>query len=154
MVPPVWRLLATAALLVAIALVVGGPAQGAAAPRLRMVGASPLRLAGSGFSAGERVRVRARAGLAKRTRHVRADSHGRFRVRFAHLAQDPCSTSLRATATGSGGHRASLERARRLCPPALDPPSPGPTTGPAPKPAPGPAPDPCLTGGRACPPSL
>ncbi len=152
-VPPVWRLLAAATFLVALALLVGGSAQGAAAPRLRVVDASPVRLAGSGFAPGERVRVRARAGLTRRTRHVRAGSNGRFRVRFAHLAQDPCSESLRATATGSDGHRATVRRAPRLCPPAMDPPaSPAPTAAPAPKPGPGPAPDPCVADGRECPP--
>jgi hypothetical protein len=147
-VTPLWRLLVMGALLAVLA---GGSAQGSAAPRLRMVDASPVWLAGSGFAPGERVRVHARAGLAHRTRHARADAHGRFRVRFAHLAHDLCSESLSATATGVYGHRATLKRARRRCPPALDPP---PVVAPAPKPGPGPGPDPCLTGRRACPPSL
>jgi hypothetical protein len=151
-VPPVWRLIFTGLVLAALVLLAGSAAQGAGAAKLRVLDPSPVRLAGSGFSPGERVRVRARIGLAKRSQRVRADADGRFRVRFAHLAQDPCSQSLRATAKGSDGHRATLKRVRRLCPPALDPPSPAPPAAPAPKP--GPAPDPCLTSGRACPPSL
>ena len=74
----------------ALALLAGGSAQGADAAKLRVLDASPVRLAGSGFSPGERVRVRVRAGLAKRSRRVRANADGRFRVRFAELAQDPC----------------------------------------------------------------
>lgn len=152
-VTPVWRFLAVGALLPALAWFVGGSAQGrAAAPKLRMLDASPLRLAGSGFSPGERVRVRARTGLAKRSRRVRADSDGRFRVRFARLAQDPCSGSLAATATGSDGHRASLKHAQRQCPPSSDPPGGG--SDEPPTPAPEPPPDPCLSGRRACPPAL
>ena len=64
---PIGRLLAAGALLAALALLVGGSAQGrAATPKLRMLDASPVRLAGSGFSPGERVRVRVRTGGAKR----------------------------------------------------------------------------------------
>ena len=47
-VPPVWRLLASVAVLAGLAVIAGGSAQGAGAPKLRMVGASPVRLAGSG----------------------------------------------------------------------------------------------------------
>jgi hypothetical protein len=154
-VPPLWRFLAAGAVLAALALLVGSAQGHSGAPKLRLVDASPLRIVGSGFSSGERVRVRARAGGAKRTRHVRANADGRFRVRFARLAQDPCSESMSATAVGSDGHRATLKHVRRQCPPDLRPEATAaPDDPPASQPGPGPAPDPCLTGGRACPPSL
>ena len=87
-------------LLVALALLAltAVPAQGRSQPRLRPVGISPVRLAGEGFSPGERVRVRARVGGRKRTKHVRAGAHGRFRVRFAELERNPCTQTLRAPA--------------------------------------------------------
>ena len=93
-----------------------------------------------------------RTGGAKRTRRVRANSRGRFRVRFKHLAQDPCSDSLSATAVGSFGHVTSLTRVRRLCPPRTDPPaSSGGSGGARDDPRP---PDPCVSGARQCPPAL
>ena len=92
--------------------------------------------------------MRVRTGGAKRTRRVRANSRGRFRVTFRHLAQDPCSDSLSATAVGSFGHVASLTQVRRLCPPSTDTPGSsgggGGSRGLA-------APDPCLTGDAAVP---
>jgi hypothetical protein len=146
-IKPVWRYLSVAVPFAALALVLVVSAQGrASSPHLRLLDASPVRIAGSGFAAGERVRVRARAGGAKRTRHVRANAHGRFRVRFKHLAQDPCGESLSVTARGSDGHRASLKRLARMCPIPVDP-------------APGgggqePPPDqPCHQTGRPCPPA-
>ena len=104
-------------------LVIAAPAPGASpAPSLRMAGTSPVRLAGAGFSAGERVRVRAWAGGERRSRRVRANSRGRFRVSFAGMALDPCAEVLSATATGSRGHHATLkELPKRLCPPPLQP---------------------------------
>ncbi len=125
-------------------------AHSSAAPRLRLLDRSPVRVAGSGFAPGELVRVRARAGEARRSRRVQANSRGRFRASFPALSQDPCNQSLSVTATGSAGHRASLKRQQRLCPPALVPP---PTGGKPPPPPPVP-PDPCNADGRYCPVAL
>jgi hypothetical protein len=104
-------------LFVALALlaVAAVPAQGQSVPKLRPLGISPVRLAGSGFSPGERVRVRAHVGGNKRTRVVHAGKHGRFRVRFAQLTRNPCAQTLRASAVGSKGHRASLESVHLNC---------------------------------------
>jgi hypothetical protein len=85
---------------------------------LRLVDGDPVRIAGAGFCAGERVRVRARAGGLKRVRRVRADDEGEFRVRFAALAYDPCNTAVIASAWSGGELRASLKHAQKLCPPA------------------------------------
>jgi hypothetical protein len=98
----------------------GGAAGGAAAcdgtPRLALAGAHPVKLVGSGFCAGERLRVRARAGEARRTRRVRADDSGAFRLRFGQLRFDPCTSDFRAFAHNSGDLRASLKHAQKLCP--------------------------------------
>jgi hypothetical protein len=104
-------------LLVALVLlaVAAAPAQGRTPPKLRPLGISPVRLAGSGFSPGERVRVRAFVGGHKRTKHVRAGKHGRFRVRFAELTRNPCTQKLKATAVGTEDHDAALESAPLNC---------------------------------------
>jgi hypothetical protein len=109
-------MLAAGVLLAALALIVVGPAQGRHATTLRVLATSPVRLAGSGFSRGESVRVQARTGGAKRSRRVHADSHGRFRVTFARLAGGRCA-SLVATATGADGHRASVVHRLPECAP-------------------------------------
>jgi hypothetical protein len=85
---------------------------------LRLVDGDPVRIAGAGFCAGERVRVRARAGGIKRVRRVHADDSGEFRVRFGLLDYDPCNTPLIASAWSGGELRASLKHAQKLCPPA------------------------------------
>jgi hypothetical protein len=95
---------------------------GSAAPcprsaSLRLVDGDPVRIAGAGFCAGERVRVRARAGGVKRVRRLRADDRGEFRVRFGALDHDPCSTPVFASAWSGGELRASLKHAQKLCPP-------------------------------------
>jgi hypothetical protein len=106
-----------------VLLGVAAPAPGASVtPSLRIFDASPVRLAGAGFSPGERVSVRARSGGERRSRRVHANSRGRFRVSFAGMALDPCAEILSATATGSKGHRASLKPLpQRLCPPPMQP---------------------------------
>jgi hypothetical protein len=129
-----------------LALVLGAlfaPAATASAASLRMVDASPLRLAGAGFSPRERVRVVVRLGETRRVRHVRAGARGRVRVSFRHLAAvDACGPGLTATATGSAGHRATLKLPPRMCPveqgggDVLPPPPPQ---------------DPCTVGERFCP---
>jgi hypothetical protein len=104
-------------LLVALTLlaVAAVPAQGTVQPRLRPLGISPVRLSGEGFSPGERVRVRAWVGGRRRTKHVRAGEHGRFRVRFGELARNPCTQRLKASAVGAKGHDATLESAPMNC---------------------------------------
>jgi hypothetical protein len=104
-------------LLVALVLlaVAAVPAHGQVQPRLRPLGLSPVRLAGEGFAPGERVRVRAFVGGRKRTKHVRAGAHGRFRVRFAELSRNPCTQKLKASAVGTKGHDAKLDSAPLNC---------------------------------------
>jgi len=90
-------------------------------PGLRLVDSRPVKLEGSGFCARERLRVRAHAGDSTRSRRVRADAAGRFRVRFRALHHDRCADSLTAFAMHSGDVRASLKRPRKQCPVPLPP---------------------------------
>jgi hypothetical protein len=87
---------------------------------LRLVDRAALELAGRGFTAGERVRVRVEAAGERTVRRVRAGRSGRFRAVFPGLTFDPC-TGMTAVATGGDGSRAILKRAPRQCPPPLQP---------------------------------
>jgi hypothetical protein len=126
-------------------------------PSLRLIDSEPVKLEGEGFCAGERVRVRARAGDDGASRRVRAGDDGRFRARFAALDYEPCASSLNASAWSSGELRAALKRARKLCPV----PAPAPEPAEAPRQL-APPPDKCgaadATGGKPgprqqCPPA-
>ena len=122
-------------------LAAGGNAPCVGSPRLELAGSEPVKLAGSGFCARERLRVRARAGEGTRVRHVRAGEAGGFRVRFGQLHYDPCSSEFRASARSSGELRASLKRPQKLCPVPMQPAGgtpPAEPSGPS-----GPAPDRC-----------
>jgi hypothetical protein len=113
------RALAAVALLVVSGWTAGG---GESRPALRVVATAPVTVAGTGFAAGERVRLTLRAGRARpSTRTVDAGRDGRFRARFnALLAVEPCSGTLVVTAAGSRGSRASWKRVCR--PPSTRPP--------------------------------
>ena len=108
--------LGAASLLAATALTAHAQDPASCPASLRLVDSSPVTFAGSGFCAGERMRVRARAGDERRSRRVRANENGSFRVRFRHLPYDPCSSDLSASAGGPGGVRASYKRPQRMCP--------------------------------------
>jgi hypothetical protein len=125
----------------AAGLAAGADASCVGSPRLELAGSDPLKLAGSGFCARERLRVRVRAGESRRVRRVRADESGSFRVRFGQVHYDPCSSTLRASARSAGDLRASLKRPQTLCPVPMQPPGgtpPAEPSGPS-----GPAPDRC-----------
>lgn len=109
----------------AVALVAGVSAVGSAGggvedssrrtARLQLADAAPLTLRGTGFVAGERVRVTVSA-RSTRTRRVAAGRSGTFVVRFAGIAYDRCN-GLLAQATGSEGSVARLKRPQPFCPP-------------------------------------
>lgn len=109
---------------VAVVLAAAGSAaeagQGTAGGRatLKLVDATPLKLRGTAFLAGERVRVTvsARATKAKR---VTANAAGSFVVAFPGFSHDRCN-ALTAFAVGSQGSQARLKiRAQPQCPPML-----------------------------------
>jgi hypothetical protein len=83
--------------------------------RLQLASAAPLTLGGTGFVAGERVRVTVTT-VTTRSKRVVAGRSGRFIVRFAGVAYDRCN-GLLAQASGSEGSLARLKRPQPLCPP-------------------------------------
>jgi hypothetical protein len=88
----------------------------ASKPRLS-VDFAPFVVAGSGFRAGETVRVIVRGAVAS-TRTAKASGAGRISVRFPGLT-DECPRFLIVTATGDKGSRAQFRRMPPAC--GLDP---------------------------------
>lgn len=109
----------------AIALVLGVPAAAVAGgvadtstqrtARLHLVDTAPVKVRGTRFVPGERVRVTA-ISMSKKTKRVVAGRAGRFAVGFAGLAYDRCS-GLLVTAVGSEGSLARFRLPQPLCPP-------------------------------------
>ena len=85
-----------------------GTQQGATKPQLVPASKSPLKVKGTGFLAGERVRVEL---VDSATRTVDADDSGSFEVTFP---SDRCA-SVTVEATGSKGSRASFNFSQALC---------------------------------------
>jgi hypothetical protein len=86
------------------ALVAAGSASGAT-PTIRTSDDNPLVVRGSGFKAGEKVRVWLVLTRARRYRDVLAGSGGGFTVRFT-VTPPQCPLVRSLTATGSKGSRA------------------------------------------------
>jgi hypothetical protein len=101
---------------VAAAVVIALPSTASSQASLRVADRSPLKLAGRGFEADERVRIRVQVAGERTTRRVRASESGGFRAAFSGLHLEPC-TAMTATATGGSGSRAKVTRVRRGCPP-------------------------------------
>jgi hypothetical protein len=119
------RLAATSAVFAAGAVVLAALAAGergesdsaAAKPRLS-VDLAPLVVVGSGFHAGETVRVTVR-GVALASRSDKASAAGRITVRFPGVRVEQCPKYLVITATGDKGSRAQLRRMPSAC--GIDP---------------------------------
>ena len=109
-------LLATALLL--LALVPSGAAVDATASgkaKLRLLDPTPVKVRGTGFSAGERVVVRV-IGLAGVTgKRTTAGRRGGWTLTFPDHAYGRCG-SLFVSAVGSRGSRAGLKLKPPLCP--------------------------------------
>ena len=103
--------------LLAAALVASTPGESAvtAQPSMKLVRAKPLTLRGTGFAAGEKVRVVLRVSVTT-TKRVTATGRGAFVVAFHGAAYNRCS-GLTAFAVGSRGSRARLVRPAPVCPP-------------------------------------
>ena len=99
-----------AALLLALVAVAAAAAV-AAPPALRVVDQSPLVIRGSGFKAGEKVRVVLSLTTMRRYRDVAAGTAGGFTARFT-VTPAQCSLVRSLSAVGSRGSRAT--RALRL----------------------------------------
>ena len=104
-----------AVLLVALVVTASSAAAEQTRASLRLVNDSPLTLVGSGFAAGERVRVSVVAP-ERRLALARAGRTGRFTVRFV----DPGCVAGMVIATAKGLRSARTASVRRLgpaCPP-------------------------------------
>jgi NhaP-type Na+/H+ or K+/H+ antiporter len=109
---------AAAVLLAALAAAERGDSEGAATKPRLSVDLTPLVVAGSGFQAGETVRVTVR-GVAVPSRSDKASAAGRISVRFPGVSLEQCPKFLVITATGDKGSRAQLRRMPAAC--GLDP---------------------------------
>jgi hypothetical protein len=102
-----------------LAAVVALPALAGAAdsatPSLRALDVAPLTLQGSGFRAGESVRVRLSVRTLAETRMLRSDQGGRFTFRHSGLlAVEPCRGTIVVSAVGAAsGRSATWKRACR-----------------------------------------
>jgi hypothetical protein len=85
--------------------------------RLQLAAGNPVKIRGTGFLSGERVRVRVVAGSAGKRKTVSAGRSGVFVATFPTISRDRCS-GLFAEAVGNGGSHAQLKlRPQQLCPP-------------------------------------
>ena len=80
-------------------------------PRLMPVGQAPLRVKGTGFVPGERVRLTLGGGTGLR-QSVRADTDGSFTAVFRNVS---ACDSVTADARGSKGSRASFNFSQVAC---------------------------------------
>jgi hypothetical protein len=106
---------AAAAVLLALVstAAVHGASSGAAT--INMVDRTPLTLRGTGFAAGERVRVVVRTTSTRQLR-LNASARGSFVAAFRAASYNRCS-GLTAFAFGSRGSRAQLALPAPACPP-------------------------------------
>jgi hypothetical protein len=84
---------------------------------LTLLKPQPVKVRGTRFLAGERVRITVSAQTRK-TKRVIASARGSFVVTVEGVAVDRCQ-ALTAFAVGNGGSRASLKLPQPLCPPRL-----------------------------------
>jgi len=109
------RIVPAVAIAALVAAALCGPATSGPAARaqLRLMTPTPVTLRGTGFKAGEHVRLVAHLpGMA--TKRVTAGSAGGFTVRFADTAGARC-TGFSVTAVGDRGSRASFTHLPEQC---------------------------------------
>ena len=106
------RLVLLAIMALGLSAVAAGASQQAA--QVRLTGAAPVRISGSGFAANDRVSVRfSQSGYPSVAKTVLASPTGSFVARFPHSTLDQCKTWA-ITANGVSGRRAAR---RDLIPP-------------------------------------
>ena len=117
------RRLVLATSLALVSLVVGPSALGSpAAPTVRLLSLSPLKVTGSHFSALERVKVTAPSLTTQVTRTARASANGTFTVTFSDsLTWDRCSGSAFVRVVRTNGLVVMVRLPSRMCPPASTP---------------------------------
>ena len=108
------------AVLAAFVVLSAGVAEGrlTAKPQLRISDATPFTLVGTGFRAGETVRVTVRANTGGGSARDRAGTSGRIVVRFPRLKLGRCPVYL-IVANGNEGSTATLRSLPRPC--GIDP---------------------------------
>jgi hypothetical protein len=106
------RIRGLAVVIVALALCAPVFAQSTPA-KLRISHASPITAVGSGFKAGEFVRVTLSIGDSKKARGARATTQGAFKVVWRGMSIDGCN--WRVTAVGGGGSRATVHGNPAAC---------------------------------------
>ena len=106
-----------AAIVVVFSLVGTATVQGASsgAATIKILDRTPLTLRGTGFAAGERVRVVVRTASTRQMR-LSATARGSFVAAFRAASYNRCS-GLTAFAFGSRGSRAQLVLPAPACPP-------------------------------------
>lgn len=112
--------LVVSAVLAAFVVLSAGVAEGrlTAKPQLRISDATPFTLVGTGFRAGETVRVTVRANTGGGSARDRAGTSGRIAVRFPRLKLGRCPVYL-IVANGDKGSTATLRSLPRPC--GIDP---------------------------------
>ena len=106
--------------LASVLLVLGlaGIASAARGPSVDLVRERPLTIRGAAFHPGEHVRLTIRVGEKRTTRTVVATRRGAFLAAVpAAGPYDPCLETLRVTALGAAGSRASEKLPQRACAP-------------------------------------
>lgn len=110
---------AGAVVLAALAAGQGGDADGSGVKPRLSVDLAPFAVGGSGFRAGETVRITVRGAVAS-SRKAKASAAGQFSARFPGLRVESCRSGfLIITATGDMGSRAQLRRMPPAC--GIDP---------------------------------
>ena len=105
-------------LLVLAALVAAAPSASASRARVWLVAASPVRVSGSGFVAGERVTVTVTAGKVKLHKTVSATGAGRFTTAWDRSFAGGCrSTTI--VARGASGRTALWREVANDCRPPI-----------------------------------
>jgi hypothetical protein len=93
-------------------------ASGATArPAVDVIRTHPVTVAASGFRPTEHVLLTVRAGSDRKALRVVATARGTFRAAALTVAYDPCAETLRVTAVGAAGSRATEKLPQRACAP-------------------------------------
>ena len=102
-------------LAVLLAAAIVPAAWGADGPRVRLMSASPATVAGTGFTAGERVVVSVSTDATHLSKAIVVTEHGAFVAHFEKTVAASGCGRVAIVAVGSAGDRASWKSAPRSC---------------------------------------